>query len=87
MDRRYLEPPKEVLKKNPQKCTGDINIVFLTVDEFAERIRMHPNSVRKSIREGKIFATRPSTGKRSPYRIAESELERLYLQSMCEEKK
>jgi len=63
----------------------DIN--FLTVEEFAERIKMHAGSVRRCIREGKIFAMRPSMGKRGPYRIAESELERLHLQSMCEKKK
>jgi len=63
----------------------DIN--FLTVEEFAKRIKMHPGSVRRSIREGKIFATRPSMGKKGPFRIAESELERLQLQAMCENKK
>jgi len=60
---------------------------FLTIQEFAQRIKMHPGSVRRSIRQGKIFAMRPSMGKKGPYRIAESELERLYLQSMCEGKK
>lgn len=63
----------------------DIN--FLTVEEFAKRIKMHPGSVRRSIREGKIFATRPSMGKRGPFRIAESELERLQLHGMYEKKK
>ena len=60
---------------------------FLTVEEFAKRIKMHPESVRRCIKEGKIFASRPGMGKRSPYRISESELERLHLQSMCERKK
>jgi hypothetical protein len=46
-----------------------------------------PGTVKKAIKEGKIFAVRPSTGKRAPFRIAESELERLYLQSMCDHKK
>lgn len=59
---------------------------YLTVEEFASRIKMHPQSIRKSIKEGKIFASRPSMGKRGPYRIAESELERLHVQSMCEKK-
>ena len=60
---------------------------FLTVEEFAARIKMHPGSVRRAIRGGKIFATRPSMGKKAPYRIAESEFERLQLQGMCENKK
>lgn len=59
---------------------------YLTVEEFANRIKMHPQSVRKSIKEGKIFASRPSMGKRGPFRIAESELERLHVQGMCEKK-
>lgn len=60
---------------------------LLTVTEFAERIKMAPATVRKSIREGKIYASRPGTGKKSPYRISESEIERLHLQGMCEGKK
>lgn len=64
-----------------------MTINFLTVEEFAQRIKMSTASVRKSIKKGKIFASRPSMGKRSPYRIAESELERLMLQGICEGKK
>ncbi len=63
-----------------------MSINFLTVEEFAKRIKLHPGSVRRAIKQGKIFATRPSTGKKAPYRIAESELERLHLQGMCENK-
>jgi excisionase family DNA binding protein len=63
----------------------DLN--FLTVEEFAKKIKMHPTSVRRSIKAGHIFATRPTLGKRAPYRISESELERLQLQGMCEKKK
>lgn len=60
---------------------------FLTVKEFAGRIKMSPAMVRRSIREGKIFASRFSSGKKAPYRISESEVERLYFQSMCEKEK
>jgi excisionase family DNA binding protein len=60
---------------------------YLTVDEFAKRVKMHPTTIRRAIKTGKIFATRPSVGIRAPYRIAESELERLYMQGMCEKKK
>jgi hypothetical protein len=48
---------------------------------------MSQATVRRAIRQGKIFASRPSFGKKAPYRIAESELERLHLQGMCESKK
>lgn len=64
-----------------------MTINFLTIKEFAEHMKMHPATVRKAIREGKIFAARPGAGKRSRYRIAESELDRLHLQSMCERQK
>lgn len=60
---------------------------FLTVEEFAKRIKMHAGTVRRSIKQGKIFASRPSPGVKAPYRIAESELERLQLQGMYENKK
>jgi excisionase family DNA binding protein len=60
---------------------------FLTVEEFAERIKMHPGSVRRAIKQGRIYASRPGVGKKSPYRILESELERLHLQGMCELKR
>lgn len=59
---------------------------FLTLAEFCEKIKMHPSTIRKSIKEGKIFASRPGMGKKSPYRIPESELERIHLKSMCERK-
>lgn len=60
---------------------------FLTVEEFAKRLKMHPGSIRRSIQQGKIFATKLTNGKKAHYRIPESELERLYLQGMCENKK
>jgi excisionase family DNA binding protein len=60
---------------------------FLTVEEFAKKLKLHPASVRRAIKAGTIFAMRPSPGKKAPYRIAESELERLQLQGMCENKK
>ena len=60
---------------------------YLTVEEFAKRMKIHPGTVRRAIKEGRIFASRPSSGKRAHYRIAESELERLYLEGMCGKKK
>ena len=62
------------------------NMNFLTLEEFSQRLKLHPATVRKAIRSGRIFASRPGLGKKSPYRIPESELERLHLQCMCERK-
>jgi excisionase family DNA binding protein len=64
-----------------------MSINFLTVEEFAKCVKMHPGSIRRAIREGKIYATRPSMGVKAPFRIAESELERLQLKGMCENPK
>jgi len=60
---------------------------FLTVIEFAKRFKMSPASIRKAIREGRIYACRLTTGKKAPYRISESEIERLHFKSMCEREK
>lgn len=60
---------------------------FLTVEEFARRMKVSATSIRRGIKSGWIFAIRPTPGKKAPYRIAESELERLQLKSMCENKK
>ena len=56
---------------------------FLTVEEFAKKIKMCRHSVLRAIKKGKIYATRPSGSLRGPFRIAESELERLQIQAMC----
>lgn len=64
-----------------------MHLTFLTLEEFSNRIKLHPATVRRAIKQGRIFATRPSGGKKAPYRIAESELERLQLKGMCETKK
>lgn len=63
-----------------------MSVNFLTLEEFSKRIKLAPATVRRAIKKGNIFAVRPSPGKRAPYRIAESELERLQIQSMCENK-
>lgn len=52
---------------------------YLTVEEFAEKIKMCTHTVRRAIKSGKIYATRFGIGKKSPYRIAETELERIQL--------
>lgn len=57
---------------------------FMTVDEFAKKIKLCAYTVRKLIREGKINAIKP--GKRT-YRIPESELERFHVMSMFKEDK
>ena len=53
------------------------NTEFLTVNEFAEVIGVHPNSVRNMIKKGRLNAFRVGGGERSSYRISKSEINRL----------
>lgn len=50
---------------------------FFTVYEFAEKIRVHPNTIRRAIQKGRIQAFRVGIGSRSSYRIPNTEVERL----------
>jgi len=50
---------------------------FYTIVEFAVRLGVHPNTVRKSIKEGRIAAFKVGLGKKSCYRIADSEFHRM----------
>lgn len=53
------------------------NFKFYTVDEFAEILRVHYNTVYRGIRCGRIQAFRVGTGKKSSYRIPEHEATRM----------
>ena len=57
---------------------------FMTVEEFANKIKFSPSHVRKLIRMGKIYAVRPGV---RIYRIPETELERFHVMSMFKEGK
>ncbi len=48
----------------------------MTVQEVAERLRLHPESVRRWLREGRLKGGRMG-GRRLGYRIPESEVERI----------
>jgi hypothetical protein len=54
---------------------------YYKVEEFAKELEMSPESVRRAIRTGHIYAFRPGLGKRSGYRIAATELERLQIKA------
>ncbi len=57
---------------------------FLTVDEFAKKVKMCPHTIRKAIKKGKINAFRPGIGIKGPYRIPESEIDRILIMSATE---
>ncbi len=50
---------------------------FLTVKEFAEKLQVHQNTIRLSIRSGRINAFKIGSGSRSEYRIPYSEIQRI----------
>lgn len=52
---------------------------FFSIKEFANLLRIHPNTVRNSIKSGKIQAFKVGFGKRSVYRIPASEINRMAL--------
>ena len=49
---------------------------LFTVDEVAERLRLHPDSVYRRVETGELRAVRLGAGLRAPIRIAAEELER-----------
>ncbi len=52
---------------------------FLSITEFAKLLRIHPNTVRRSIKSGRISAFKVGSGKRGTYRIAKAEINRIAL--------
>ena len=51
--------------------------IFYTVDQFAKRLKVHPQTIRKAIKENRLYAFRPGVGKKAPFRIHESEYFRI----------
>jgi hypothetical protein len=60
---------------------------YLSVKDFAKRMDMCPQSIRIAIRKGRLYAIRPSIGVKAPYRIPESECERLLIAIQHERRK
>lgn len=50
---------------------------FLSIKEYADLIRVHPNTVRRSIKNGHCKAFRTGRGCKAVYRIPRSEINRL----------
>lgn len=61
-----------------------MNDEYLSILEFAHLVKVHPNTIRNSIKCGKISAFRVGPGKRSKLRIAKSEIQRLALLDLRE---
>lgn len=52
---------------------------FLSIKEFAGKIGVHPNTVRRGVKSGRISAFKVGGGKKANYRIAKSEIDRIAL--------
>lgn len=55
---------------------------FLSIKEFASKVKLHPNTIRRSIKNGRLSAFRIGFGPRAHYRIAASEVNRIALIDM-----
>lgn len=53
------------------------NKLYLSIREVSELVGMHPNTIRRAIKNGKISSIRMGEGKNASYRIPRSELDRL----------
>lgn len=51
--------------------------IFLSIKEFADKLRVHENTIRRSIKKGRIQAFRIGVGSRSIFRIPYSEINRI----------
>lgn len=50
---------------------------FLSINQFAEKLQVHPNTIRRCILNGRLSAIKVCSGKKVLYRIPISELDRL----------
>jgi excisionase family DNA binding protein len=57
---------------------------FLSIKEFAAKVNVHANTIRRAIKSGRIQAFRIGGGKKSSYRIPKSEIGRIALFDMEE---
>jgi excisionase family DNA binding protein len=57
---------------------------FVSIKEFAGMVGVHPNTIRRAVKSGRICAFQVGSGKKSTYRIARSEVNRMALFDMEE---
>ncbi len=55
--------------------------MFYTVEEFAKLLNVCTHTILKDIRNGRVNAIRASGGKKAPFRIPKTEIERLMVMS------
>ena len=50
---------------------------YLSIKEFANRLKLHPNTIRRMIKKKRIDALQINKGKRITYRICFNEINRM----------
>ena len=50
---------------------------FLSIKEFAILLKVHPNTIRRAVKSGRINAFKVGYGKKAIYRIARIEINRI----------
>jgi len=57
---------------------------FFSIKEFAQKLGVHANTIRRGIKNGRINAFRVGSGKKATYRISHSEINRIAVFDMEE---
>ena len=55
----------------------NVDQAYLSINDFAKRLRVHPNTIRKAIKTGYINAFRVGNSIKSSWRIPTSEIQKL----------
>ena len=55
---------------------------FYSIKEFAWKLGLHPNTIRRSIKSGRLQGFKIGAGKRGTYRIPAAEINRIALLDM-----
>lgn len=50
---------------------------FYSIKEFAKKLKVHPDTIRRAIKSGRIHAFRAGSSSRGIYRIPSSEIHRM----------
>ena len=60
---------------------NDENVLndFLSIKEFAFLLKVHPNTIRRAVKSGRINAFKVGYGLKATYRIARAEINRIAL--------
>jgi len=56
---------------------SDMQNDFLSILEFAKELNVHPNTIYKAVKSGRLHGFRISEGKKAAWRIPRTEITRL----------